>query len=124
MDTTKYFGYHKKISIHFYKIISQSGIEFFSVLLSKCSLSTQVRYLKSEFQDREFPALAEELYQRNQIFRDYNNSLDRTVCAYNRLKLQTKEVEYNLIAHELKEIDQQLEKAEGDLNWNSEGKNF
>ena len=80
--------------------------------------------MKSEFQDREFPALAEELYQRNQIFRDYNNSLDRTVCAYNRLKLQTKEVEYNLIAHELKEIDQQLEKAEGDLNWNSEGNDF
>ena len=90
-------------------------------MLFKKSCFLQVRCLKSEFKDRKFPELAGELFEKEKIFRDYNNSLERTVFSYNRLKLKTKEVEFNLIAHELTEIDQQLEKAEGDLNWNSDG---
>jgi hypothetical protein len=46
---------------------------------------------------------------------------DTTVTCYNRLKNQTKKVEYDLIASELAEIDLQLERAEHALNWNSEG---
>lgn len=43
------------------------------------------------------------------------------MACYNRLKKNTKKVEYDLIAGELKEIDLQLERAEHALNWNSEG---
>ena len=81
-----------------------------------------MRCLKSEFKDRQFPCLAGELFEKEKIFRDYNHSLETTVQSYNRLKLKTQEVEFNLISHELKEIDKKLEVAEGGLNWNSEGK--
>ena len=80
-----------------------------------------MRCLKYEFKERDYPELAGELFEREKIFRDYNISLERTVQSYNRLTLKTKEVEFNLIAHEMKEFDEQLKKAEGDLNWNSEG---
>ena len=80
-----------------------------------------MRCLKYEFTDRDYPELAGELFEREKIFRDYNISLERTVQSYNRLRIKTKEVEFNLISHEMREFDEQLKKAEGDLNWNSEG---
>ena len=46
------------------------------------------------------------------------------MACYNRLKKNTKKVEYDLIAGELKEIDLQLERAEHALNWNSEGQKY
>ena len=84
----------------------------------------KVRCLKSEFQFREFPKIAGELFEREATFRSFNNSLERTVQGYNRLKVHTQKVEYDLISNELKEIDDLLAKAEHGLNWNSEGKFF
>ena len=37
----------------------------------------QVRYLKKEFAFRKYPDTATELFQRESVFRDYNNSLDQ-----------------------------------------------
>lgn len=54
-------------------------------------------------------------------FIDFVASLDQTVFHYNKLKSNTKPVEYKLIEEEIKEIDAQLERAEHALNWNSEG---
>ncbi len=78
--------------------------------------------MKAEFKGREFPQTAADLFEREATFRDYNNSLERAVYSYNRLKINTKSVEINLIAEELDDIDNQLESAEQALNWNSEGK--
>ena len=81
----------------------------------------QVRYLKKEFAERSFPDVAVELFKREDTFRNYANSLDQTVTHYNKLKNNTKPVEAALIASEVKDIDDQLERAEHALNWNSEG---
>ena len=78
--------------------------------------------MKHEFPFRVFPEVAGELFERESLFRSFNNSLERTVTGYNRLRTQTQLVEYNLIAGELKEIDELLENAENSLNWNSDGK--
>ena len=65
--------------------------------------------------------MAKELFKREDTFRNYVNSLDQTVTNYNQLKTNTKPVEYLLIEAEVHEIDEQLERAEHALNWNSEG---
>lgn len=49
------------------------------------------------------------------------NSLDQTVDHYNRIKNNTKPVEFELVEKEVAEIDLQLEKAEHALSWNSQG---
>jgi dynein heavy chain len=85
------------------------------------SILREVRCLKTEFPTRKFPETAAELFERELTFRSYNNSIERTVYSYNRLKTKTKSVEFDLIADELADIDHQLESAEHALNWNSEG---
>ena len=80
--------------------------------------------MKAEFKFRQFPPIAGELFEREMTFRSFNNSLDRTVQGYNRLKTNTTRVEYDLIKDQLDEIDVKLNDAENLLNWNSDGKNF
>ena len=46
--------------------------------------------------------------------------MEQTVSLYNYLKLHTVPEEYNLIEHEIKDLDSSLEAAEKSLNWNSE----
>ncbi len=81
----------------------------------------QVHYIKQEFPKRKIHPTASELYERDASFRNYSHSLEETVDNYNWLKTNTRREEYNLILEEIKEIDQQLEKAECILNWNSQG---
>ena len=71
--------------------------------------------------NRPYPDIAGELHERQDTFRSFCNSLDLTVSCYNRLKSGTAAVEFNLIKEELLEMDQELEKAENEFNWNSEG---
>eukprot|EP00095_Tigriopus_kingsejongensis_P007513 maker-scaffold103_size370364-snap-gene-1.20 protein:Tk07513 transcript:maker-scaffold103_size370364-snap-gene-1.20-mRNA-1 annotation:"dynein beta ciliary-like" len=85
------------------------------------SVLREVRFLKKEFPLREFPGIACELFEREDTFRNYVNSLDQTVDHYNKIKNHTKPVEFELVEKEVSEIDDQLEKAEHALNWNSEG---
>ena len=72
-------------------------------------------------QCRPYPDIAGELHERQESFRSYTVSLDLTVTCYNRLKSGTTSVEFNLIKDELLEIDKDLQKAEHEFNWNSEG---
>ena len=78
--------------------------------------------MKKEFANRQFPETAADLFEREATFRNYNNSLEQTVDNYNFLKTSTQNVEFNLISGELDELDQNLERAEHALNWNSERK--
>ena len=81
-----------------------------------------MRCLKKEFSNRNYPQTAAELFEREATFRNYNNSLELTVDNYNFLKNNTRNVEFDLVAGELDEIDRNLERAEQALNWNSERK--
>ena len=85
------------------------------------SVLREVGRLKKEFPMRFFPDIAGELYEREDTFRSYNVSLDLTVSCYNRLKSGTKVVEYDLIKNDIHNFDLQLERAENELNWESEG---
>lgn len=81
----------------------------------------EVKYL--EMRDKEtIPESAAEIYSKNETFRQYLGSLDLIVKWYNKIRETVLEVEFPLIENRLKEIDEQLLKAETDLNWNSEGR--
>ena len=82
----------------------------------------KVHFIKEEFRKRKIHPMANELFERDSSFRNYNHSLQETVDNYNWIKNNTRTEEYNLILEEIKDIDQQLEKAEQILNWNSQGR--
>ena len=69
----------------------------------------------------EIPESAAKLYERSDTLWAHNNSLDVTVKWYNHVRQNTLEVEFPLIEGQLADIDQQLEKAESSLTWNSDG---
>ena len=81
----------------------------------------QVHFIKLEFSERSIHDTASDLYERDALFRNYSHSLEESVINYNWLKTNTREEEFNLILEEVKDTDQQLEKAERILNWNSDG---
>ena len=83
----------------------------------------EVRYLEV-FADESIPESAATLYSKNDTLRKFIANLELTVQWYNKVRETVIEVEYPLIDGQLAEIDAQLEKAEKDLNWNSEGKCF
>ena len=48
-------------------------------------------------------------------------NLDVTVTLYNKVRTSVLEVEHALIETQLADLDQQLERAMGELNWTSDG---
>ena len=80
----------------------------------------EVKYLEISEQE-EIPESAAVLYNKNETFRQFCANLDLTVLWYNKVRETVLEVEYPLIEGQLEQIDVQLQKAEKDLNWNSEG---
>ena len=73
------------------------------------------------FADESIPDSAASLYSKNDTLRKYVANLELTVQWYNKVRDTVIEVEFPLIDGQLTEIDAQLERAEKDLNWNSEG---
>ena len=80
----------------------------------------EVHYLEIRETDG-IPESAATIYEKNETFRKFLGNLDLTVLWYNKIRETVLEVEYPLIEGQLEEIDTQLQKAEQDLNWNSEG---
>ena len=81
----------------------------------------EVRYLEIRGEE-EIPQSAADMYSNNDTFRQYNANLDLTVHWYNKVRQTVLEVEFPLVEGQLEEIDVQLERAEKDLNWSSDGK--
>ena len=80
----------------------------------------EVHYLEIK-QQESIPDSAQTIYSKNDTFRQFLANLDLTVQWYNKVRETVLEVEFPLIEGQLEEIDVQLQKAEKDLNWNSEG---
>lgn len=80
----------------------------------------EVKYMEIRAEE-DIPASAEDMYTRNDTLWKYNTNLDLTVHLYNKVRTSILEVEYPLIEGQLEEIDEQLQKAEKSLNWNSDG---
>lgn len=79
-----------------------------------------MHYLEQRNQEPT-PESAGNIYSRNETFRKFTANLDLTVQWYNKVRDTVLEVEFPLIESQLADIDSQLQKAEKDLNWNSEG---
>lgn len=79
----------------------------------------EVKYLEIRGSE-EIPESAAAIYSKNDTFRQYVANLDLTVQWYNKVRTTVLEVEYPLVEGQLEQIDVQLQRAEKDLNWNSE----
>ena len=80
----------------------------------------EVKYLEIRGQET-IPDSAASIYAKNDTYRQFVANLDLTVQWYNKVRKNVLEVEYPLVEGQLQEIDVQLEQAEKQLNWNSEG---
>ena len=79
----------------------------------------EVQVLKKDFPDKKIPRIAEEIFERFDKFRFYNNTLEKMVDLYNYLRLNCNPEEFKLIEEEIMSFDQDLEPAENTLTWHS-----
>ncbi|XP_014668470.1 PREDICTED: LOW QUALITY PROTEIN: dynein beta chain, ciliary-like [Priapulus caudatus] len=78
----------------------------------------EVKYLEA-MKRTDIPEGAATLYKRNGELYQYVANLNLTVGWYNKIRETTLPVEFQLVLSELEAIDQLLQQAEGELNWNS-----
>jgi len=50
-----------------------------------------------------------------------NNKANYTLISYNKLRNNSREIEFQLVQEEIQQIDELVKKGEYSLNWNSEG---
>ena len=79
----------------------------------------EVKHIQKDFPIRNVPYHAKEIFKRFDDFRNYNNSLNQTVCHYNYLLTHTAKQEFDLVKDEIEELDELIEPAETTLSWNS-----
>ncbi|CAK8694647.1 unnamed protein product [Clavelina lepadiformis] len=84
------------------------------------SVLREVKYLESE-ETTGIPDEAAKIFSAKESFRQFVANVDLTQQWYNKVRNTILEVEYPLIEGQLVAIDNQLQKAEKDLSWKSEG---
>lgn len=65
-----------------------------------------------------------ELFDKREMYRKYRINLGITIDWYNQIRKNSQKVEFDLVEDEIKAIDQRIEMAQNELNWNSKGKIF
>lgn len=55
------------------------------------------------------------------MYRQYRINLGITIDWYNQIHRNSQKVEFDLVEDEIKAIDQRIEMAQHELNWNSKG---
>ncbi|XP_075889814.1 dynein axonemal heavy chain 9 isoform X2 [Nelusetta ayraudi] len=84
------------------------------------SVLREVKYLEAR-QAEAIPETAMQIYTtRGQLWQHVAN-LELTAAGYNKVTSSVLDVEQPLVQAQLEAIDAQLRKAEGSLNWNSQG---
>ena len=83
----------------------------------------EVKYLENAQNEtlESIPESATNIYSRNETFHKFLSNLDLIVAWYNKVRETLLDVEFPLVEGQLQEIDNQLQQAETNLNWNSEG---
>ncbi|XP_066917361.1 dynein beta chain, ciliary-like [Clytia hemisphaerica] len=83
----------------------------------------EVKYLENAENEtlENIPDGATTVFARNEEFHKYCANLDLVVAWYNKIRQTLLDVEFPLVESRLQNIDQHLERAEKELNWNSEG---
>lgn len=62
-----------------------------------------------------------ELFEKQETYRQYRINLGITIDWYNQIRKNSQKVEFDLVEDEIKAIDQRIDKAQNQLNWNSNG---
>ena len=83
------------------------------------SVLREVKYLLIRGQ-QNLPESANTVYAKHETLRLYVANLDLMAAWYNKVRITILEVEYPLVEDQLKAIDENLERAERDLNWNGD----
>ena len=83
----------------------------------------EVKYLeKAENETLDaIPESATSVFARNEEFHKYCANLNLIVAWYNKVRSILLDVEFPLVESKLQHIDEHLERAEHNLNWNSSG---
>lgn len=80
----------------------------------------EVHYLKLMNQEN-IPEKVLKLAERGETFQQYISNLNSTVLWYNKIKKSSKDVEFELIEDDIKEIDELITIGQKNLHWESEG---
>lgn len=80
----------------------------------------EVHYLKLMDHDG-IPDVALKMSERNEVFRKYITNLNCTIEWYNKIRRNSRDVEFHLIENEIEDIDKLIAQGQNCLNWNSEG---
>ena len=79
----------------------------------------EVQVLKKDFPEKPIPKPAEDVFEKYDAFRQYNNTLEKIVDLYNDLRLNCIPEEFKLIEEEIASLDNDLQPAENTLTWHS-----
>ncbi|KAL4135288.1 hypothetical protein QTP88_006906 [Uroleucon formosanum] len=82
----------------------------------------EVHYFRS-YELNDIPIEALQFHEREDTFRIYCINLNNTKECYNKLRNNSREIEFQLVQEEIQQIDELVKKGEYSLNWNSEGLN-
>lgn len=61
------------------------------------------------------------IFEKQETYRQYRINLGITIDWYNQIRKNSQKVEFDLVEEEIKAIDQRIEMAQHELNWNSPG---
>lgn len=61
------------------------------------------------------------IFEKQETYRQYRINLGITIDWYNQIRKNSQKVEFDLVEDEIKAIDQRIEMAQNELNWNSQG---
>lgn len=67
------------------------------------------------------PEIVLKLAERGETFQQYIANLNSTVVWYNKIKKSSKDVEFELIEDDIKEVDKMILTGQKDLHWESQG---
>lgn len=82
----------------------------------------EVNHLRRNPQLQELlPKESLELFEKQETYRQYRINLGITIDWYNQIRKNSQKVEFDLVEAEIKAIDQRIEMAQNELNWNSAG---
>lgn len=74
----------------------------------------------ADFQD-DIPKEGLDLFQKQETYRQYRINLGITIDWYNQIRKNSQKVEFDLVESEINAIDERIETAQNELNWNSQG---
>ncbi|CAG9581722.1 unnamed protein product [Danaus chrysippus] len=68
---------------------------------------------------QDLPPESLELFGKQETYRQYRINLGITIDWYNQIRKNSQKVEFDLVEDEIKAIDERIEMAQNELNWNS-----